>query len=168
MEEKKYELQKKKLEQLEKEREKEMERESILLKADEIKEESFNFNIDGQIELKNEMADLLLEEIDNPQEKYDLYYKVIDRLLRKHLPKGDAYKEAREYIYEEKCTFLTGKRKDRQGIRHMDSRMSYIPNMQELITIITEWITGQGTPYDLYVKLRDLNIAKGYGKPVSE
>lgn len=168
MEEKKKKLTEEELQKIEKERTEEMEREAILLKADEIKEETFNFNLDGQVELKNEMADLVLEEIDNPEEKYQLYYKVINRLLMKHLPKGDAYKDARELIYEEKNTFLTGKRKDERGIRHADGRMSYIPNMNELVNIITEWITVHGTPYDLYIRLRDLNVEKGYGAPTTK
>jgi len=67
MEEKKKKLSEEELQKLDKERIEEMEREAILLKADEIKEETFNFNLDGQVELKNEMADLVLEEIDNPE-----------------------------------------------------------------------------------------------------
>ena len=76
------------LERIEKEREEERERLSILMKADEIKEETFSFDIDGQVELKSELADMALEAIDDPETKYNLYYKVLNSLLKKYLPKG--------------------------------------------------------------------------------
>lgn len=72
------------------------------MKADEIKEETFDFDMDGQIELKSELSDMMLEQIDDPEAKYELYYNVVNRLLRKHLPKGEKYKPARDFIYEEK------------------------------------------------------------------
>lgn len=67
-------------------REKEMEMAAILMKADENKEETLDFGSDGNIALKNEIADLFLEQIDDPDAKYQLYYKVVNRLLKKHLP----------------------------------------------------------------------------------
>ena len=81
---------------------------------------------------------------------------------------GEEHKVARNYIYEEKNTFLTGKRIDKSGIRGADGRMSYIPNMHELINIITGWIATNGSMIDLYTKLRDKNIEMGYGKPELE
>ena len=156
------------LERIEKEREEERERLSILMKADEIKEETFSFDIDGQVELKSELADMALEAIDDPETKYNLYYKVLNSLLKKYLPKGEDHKAARDLIYEEKNTFLTrGHRKDDKGIRGADGRMSYIPDMNELINIVTGWISSKGGMYELYVKIRDLNISKGYGEPRS-
>ena len=147
-----------------KEQEQEFEREEILRQANDIKEETFDFGIDGQIELKNEIADLTLEQIDDPEAKYDLYYKVLHRLLKKYLPKGEEYQAARNFIYEEKNTFLTrGHRKNAQGIRGADSRMAYIPDIDELINVVTNWITNKGTVFELYTNLRDLNISKGYG-----
>lgn len=149
-----------------KEREIELEKEKILMQADEIKEETFNFTIDGQIIVKNEIAEMLLEEIDNPDEKYNLYYKVVNPLLRRYLPKGEQNKKARDLIYEEKNTFLTqGHRKDEKGIRGADGRMAYSSDITELINIITEWISAKGGMFQLYTKIRDLNISKGYGKP---
>lgn len=163
MEEKKKKLSKEELEKLQKEKEQEAERAEILMKADEIKEETFDFDMDGQIELKNELADMLLEQIDDPEAKYELYYNVVNRLLRKHLPKGEQYKPARDLIYEEKNIFLTrGHRKNEQGIRGADGRMAYIEDINDLINIITKWISNKGTMYDLYSQLRDLNTSKGY------
>ena len=120
--------------------------------------------MDGQVELRSELADMMLEQIDDPETKYNLYYNVVNRLLKKHLPKGEEYKAARDLIYEEKNTFLTrGHRKDEKGIRGADGRMAYITDINELINIITTWISNKGTMFDLYSRLRDLNISKGYG-----
>lgn len=163
MEEKKKQLPKEELEKLQKEKKQEAERAEILMKADEIKEETLDFDIDGQIELKNELAGMMLEQIDDPENKYDLYYNVVNRLLKNHLPKGGQFKSARDLIYEEKNTFLTrGHRKNEQGIRGADSRMAYIEDINSLINIITKWISNKGTMFDLYSQLRNLNKSKGY------
>lgn len=170
MEEKKKKRSEEELEKLQKARKQEAERAEILMKADETKEESFDFDMNGQVELKNELADMMLEQIDDPEAKYSLYYNVVNRLLKKHLPKGEENKAARDFIYEEKNTFLTrGHRKNDKGIRGADGRMGYIPDMNELINVITNWITNKGTMFDLYIQLRNLNISKGYGAgdPVS-
>lgn len=144
--------------------EKEREREMILMEADKIKEQTFDFDTDGEIELKSEIEDMLMEKIDDPEAKYDLYYNVINRLLKNHLPKGEYFKEARDLIYEEKNTFMTrGHRIDNRGIRGADGRMSYIEEMHEMVNIISEWISTKGTTYSLYTRMRDLNVAKGYG-----
>jgi hypothetical protein len=143
--------------------------EYALMQVDENQEETFAFSDEkGTVEVKNEIADMLLDEIDDPEKKYDLYYNAIDKVLRKHLPKGDKYKKAREWIYEEKNTFLTGKRKDKYGKRHLDGRQSYSSVMAELVNIIAGWIASNGTLAELYVILRDKNIEKGYGKPKQE
>lgn len=164
MEEKKKKISQEELDKHQKKHEQELERAAILMKADEVKEETFDFDVNGQVELKNELADMVLEQIDDPEAKYNLYYNVVRRLLRKYLPKGDEYKTARNLIYDEQNTFLTrGHRKNEKGIRGADSRMSYISDINELINIITEWISNKGTMFDLYTQLKDLNITKGYG-----
>ena len=99
MEEKKKKKSQEELEELQRKQEQDLERAAILMKADEIKEETFDFDVNGQIELKNELADMVLEQIDDPEAKYNLYYNVVNRLLRKYLPKGDTYKDARDLIY---------------------------------------------------------------------
>ena len=142
----------------------ELERATILMKADEIKEETFDFDIDGNLNIKNEIDELVLNQIDDPEAKFQLYYNVINRLLRKHLPKGDNYKKVREYIYEEKNTFLTrGHRKNKKGIRGADGKMGYLSDFNELIDLITGWVSERGTVFELYTRMRDLNISKGYG-----
>ena len=150
--------------ELEKKQAQEREREMILMKADEIKEQTFDFDLDGQFELKNEIEDMMLGEIDDPEAKHQLYYNVINRLLRQNLPKESNFKEARDLIYEEKKTFLTrGHRIDEGGIRGADSRMGYTEDMDEFVNIVSEWISSKGTMYELYIKLRNLNVSKGYG-----
>lgn len=149
----------------EKELQKEAEREAILMKADENKHETLELDFEGNIDFKNEVESLMLNPIDNPREKYELYYKVIRNLLVSHLPKGEEFKQARELIYEEKNTFLSGgHRIDERGIRGADGRMGYVDDMHIMVNIITEWITSNGGMYELYIKMRDFNIEKGYGE----
>lgn len=146
----------------------EAEKLAILSKADEIKEETFDFGMDGIAEIKNEVSDMVLDAIDDPEEKYQLYYNVLNKMLQKALPKGDENKEARDLIYEEKNTFLSGgHRKNKNGIRGGDGRMGYRTDMHEIINVITEWIASRSGMFDLYIKLRALNIEKGYGDPLS-
>lgn len=148
----------------EKELKQEAEREAILMKADENKQEELELDFDGNIKYKNVIEELTLEPVDNPEEKYALYYKVIRKLLLKNLPKGNEFKTARDLIYEEINTFLTrGHRKNEKGIRGGDGRMSYTDDMHEMVNIITHWITSKGSMYELYIKMRDINISKGYG-----
>ncbi len=147
----------------------EAEKLAILSKADEIKEETFGFDVDGTVELKNEVSDMALDAIDDPEEKYQLYYNVLNKMLQQALPKGFANKKARDLIYEEKNTFLSGgHRKNKDGIRGGDGRMAYRTDMHEIINVVTEWIISRAGMFDLYVKLRALNIEKGYGAPLEE
>jgi hypothetical protein len=153
-------------EELKKKLAQEVEEQSILMEADKIKEEILQIDTEGNIELKNEIGNLLSGQIDDPEAKYQLYYHVISKLLQKHLPKGKKFAKIRDLIYEEKNAFLTrGHRKDEKGRRGADGRMSYISDIESFITILTEWITSQGTTFELYTKLLDLNVSKGYGKP---
>ena len=153
-------------EELKKKLAQEVEEQSILMEADKIKEEILQIDTEGNIELKNEIGNLLSGQIDDPEAKYQLYYHVISKLLQKHLQKGKKFAKIRDLIYEEKNAFLTrGHRKDEKGRRGADGRMSYISDIESFITILTEWITSQGTTFELYTKLLDLNVSKGYGKP---
>jgi len=150
---------------LKKLQEQEEERLQLLMEADKNKEESFQFDFDGDVVLKSEIADLVLEQIDNPKEKYELYYNVVNRLLKKHLPKGKQFEKERNFIYEEKNVFLTrGHRKNDKGIRGADGRMAFTDDINELVNIITDWITSKGGMFELYSKLLELNKTKGYDK----
>ncbi len=152
---------------IEKRRREDAERAELLMQADEIKEQTFDFDINGQVVFKTEVDELLQQPIDDPKEKYDLFYNVIERYLRRYLPKGDKNAKIRKWIRDEKCVFLTrGHRKDKRGRRHADSRMAYTPDMYELVNLLTEWIASRGTAFALYTKLRELNFSKGYGVPI--
>ena len=145
-------------------RKQELEQAEILMNANSDKEEVFAFDDDGDLIVKREIADITLEAIDNPQEKYELYYKVLNKMLLNNLPKGEEFKQVRDYIYEEKNTFLTrGHRIQKDGRRGADGRMSYIPDINEIINIVSSWVVRRGTLFDLYASLRELNISKGYG-----
>lgn len=137
----------------------------ILSRADEVKGEQLTIGSTG-IQTENELKRFALGSDDNPEKKYDLYYKGIMKLLRKFLPKGKENYKARHFIYEEKNTMLTrGKRIKDNGRRGADSRMAYNTDIEEVLNIITQWVASKGTMIELYTTLRDMNIAKGYGKP---
>ena len=72
----------------EKKQARELEIESILLKASESKEESLFFAENGDIEIRNEIESLLDQQIDDPDEKYELYYNVINKVLRDYPSSG--------------------------------------------------------------------------------
>lgn len=143
---------------------KEREIQAIFAKADEIKETTIAFDEQDRLTFENEMTKLIPDgEIDSPEEKYELFYKAIEKFLRENLPKGDKFKEIRSLIREEKNVFLTrGHRLDAKGLRHADSRMSYNKDMKELVTILARWEYRGGTLYELYLQLRQLNQSKGY------
>lgn len=141
----------------------------ILEKTDEndAKEESLNFDEENKITVKNQVKEMAHQAIiDNPDKKYETYYGAIRKIFRKYLPKGDKCKKARHIIYEEANTFLAHHRKDKNGIRHADSRMGYLEDMNELIDILIDWVFAKGSIFELYTKLKDKNDSKGYGKQV--
>jgi len=120
----------------------------------------------GQISSENELKQFILGNIpDDPEEKYNVYYKGVEKLLRKFLPKGKEHSDARKIIREEKKIFLTrGKKLNSKGIRGADSRMAYIPDMEEIMNMITKWAFENGNTFDLYKLLRDKNLELGYHK----
>ena len=145
---------------------KEEEKLRILAKTDEVKGEQLVFTIDGETKTQPEIKDFSILNIENPEQKFDLYYKGIQRLLINNLPKGKIHEIARKYIYEEKNTFLTrGKRIDKKGIRGADGRMGYISDAEEMLQIVIDWIMQNGSMVELYNIIRDLNVSKGYGTP---
>src|SRR5690554_5580148 len=79
----------------------------------------------GNLEEIDELKQLVGKEFENPEEKYQLYYNGIRKLLMDYLPKGKDYKQLRGIIYDEKNVFLNlGKKKsDNNGIRKSDGRM---------------------------------------------
>jgi hypothetical protein len=120
----------------------------------------------GDIKEVNEIREILKGNADNPEEKYNIYYKGIGRILKRYLPKGPEFKEDRDLIYDEKNIFLNrGKKKsdNENGIRKSDGRMTYQPVMGEILDIISEWASNSQNPFDLYNSLYDLNEKHNYG-----
>lgn len=66
---------------------KEEEKLAILSEADKIKGEQLVIDIEG-LKTESEVEKLKLTAIDDPERKYELYYKGINRLLLKFLPRG--------------------------------------------------------------------------------
>lgn len=146
-----------------------LERLELLQKAHEKKGKQLRIDIDkGDLTEINEIRELLGKRNEDPEEKYNLYYKGITNLLKKYLPKGRPFKEGRQLIYDEKNVFLNrGKKKsDNNGIRKSDGRMTFQPVMGEMLDLITQWVSASLNPVDLYNMLYDLNEKYGYGHEV--
>jgi len=143
------------------------EKQKILSAADRVKGEQLTINPMNELEYKKELERFALGSVENPEKKYLVYYNGIQKLLMNHLPKGNKCKLAREYVYEEKNVYLTrGKRKNKVGIRGADGRMEYLSDAEELLKVVIDWVSKCGTASDLYNKIREMNIKKGYPKPL--
>ena len=143
-----------------------LERLEILQKSNEKIGKQLSFNSEtGSLEEIDELRRLIGKEFENPEEKYNIYYKGIRKLLMEYLPKGKGYKEIRDIIYDEKNIFLNnGKRKsDNNGIRLSDGRMTFQTNMNEILEIIVKWISDSQNPFDIYRLFYELNENFGYG-----
>ena len=138
--------------------------EEILGEADRRVGEQMVIDNTGEIKNEDEIKQFTLGDIpDDPEKKYDVYYKGIEKLLRTYLPKGDRYKDYRKLVREEKKIFLTrGKKLDERGIRGGDSRMGYIRDMEEIMNAITNWAYKSMNYSELYFILRDKNKSLGY------
>jgi hypothetical protein len=143
-----------------------LERLEILQKSNEKVGKQLTINSEsGGLEEIDELRALIGKEFENPDEKYNIYYKGIRKLLMEYLPKGKEYKEIRDIIYDEKNIFLNnGKRKsDNNGIRLSDGRMTFQNNMNEILEIIVSWISDSQNPFDIYRLFYELNEKFGYG-----
>ena len=119
----------------------------------------------GNIEEIDELRELIGKEFENPEEKYNIYYGGIRKLLMDYLPKGKEFKEVRDIIYDKKNIFLNfGKRKsDNNGIRKSDGRMTFQPVMNEILDIIVKWVGESQNPFVIYREFYELNEKHGYG-----
>lgn len=143
-----------------------IERLELLQQANEKVGKQLSINSEsGSIEEIDELRNLVGKEFENPEEKYNLYYKGIRKLLMDFLPKGKEFKEVRDVIYDEKNIFLNlGKRKsDNNGVRGSDGRMTFQPVMNELLDIIIKWVGESQNPFDIYRQFYELNEKYGYG-----
>lgn len=142
----------------------ELERLEILQKADEVKGEQLALNWNSELVVENEAEKLISKRIDDPVEKFQLYYKGLHKMLKDFLPKGKKHEEARRLIYDEKNVLINrGAKKDDKGIRGSDGRMAYIEDLELAIIIVANWITNRGSYYDLYRAFWDKNEELKYG-----
>lgn len=142
----------------------ELERLEILQQAEIIKGEQLAINLDSELIKENEAEKLIDKKIDDPVEKFQLYYKGLNKLLKDNLPKGKENEEARRIVYDEKNVLINrGAKKDEKGIRGSDGRMAYVEDLEEAIKIVATWITTKGSYYDLYRAFWNKNEELGYG-----
>lgn len=142
----------------------ELERLEILQQAENVKGEQLAINLDSELIIENEAEKLIGQRIDDPVEKFQLYYKGLSKLLKDNLPKGKENEEARRIVYDEKNVLINrGAKKDEKGIRGSDGRMAYVEDLEEAIRIVAEWITTKGSYYDLYRAFWNKNEELSYG-----
>ena len=141
-----------------------IERLEILQKADEVKGEQLSINLDSEITVENQAVKLLGQRIDDPVEKFQLYYHGLTKLLKDNLPKGKENEQVRRIVYDEKNILINrGAKKDEKGIRGSDGRMAYLEDLETAIHIVANWISRKGSPSELFMAFWDKNEEFGYG-----
>ena len=102
-----------------------IERLEILHEAEQVKGEQLMLDINTNIVIENQAETLIGQKIDDPVQKFQLYYKGLNNLLRDNLPKGKENEHVRRIIYDEKNILINrGAKKDEKGIRGSDGRMA--------------------------------------------
>lgn len=141
-----------------------IERLELLQKADEVKGEQLSINLDSEITIENQAVKLLGQTIDDPVEKFQLYYHGLSKLLKDNLPKGKKNEQVRRIVYDEKNILINrGAKKDERGIRGSDGRMAYIEDLEIAIQIVADWISKKGSPSDIFMAFWDKNEELNYG-----
>ncbi len=141
-----------------------LERLEILQKSEEVKGEQLFINYDSEVVIENEAEQLLGQKIDDPVQKFQLYYHGLTKLLKDNLPKGKEFEDVRRIVYDEKNVLINrGAKKDEKGIRGSDGRMAYTEDLEEAIKIVAEWTSRKGTPAELFMAFWDKNEELGYG-----
>ena len=143
---------------------KHLEKLKILQDAKTSKEKQLAVDLDTHsIEEIDRLKEILNKKFDDPEEKYQLYYNGIRKVLMQFLPKGKSFEKERRIIYDEKNIFLNrGKAKDIDGIRRSDGRMTFNDDMNVMADLISDWVMTSQDPVDLYQRLFDLNEEYGY------
>lgn len=140
-----------------------IERLEIIQKSEEVKGEQLTINIDSELEVENEALKLLGQTIDDPVEKFQLYYHGLTKLLKDNLPKGKENEQVRRIVYDEKNILINrGAKKDEKGIRGSDGRMAYIEDLEFAIQIVADWISKKGSASELFMAFWDKNEELGY------
>jgi len=128
----------------------------LAAKADAGKGLELGFTEESEIEFGFDLDKL--KDTQDPDRSHRLYYS-IRSLMMQNLPKGKEHKKLRDFVYEEKNDFLNrGNKKNAEGIRNSDGRMTYISSHLEVaFDAVFEWIKEGGNAYDCYDKFRALN-----------
>jgi len=141
-----------------------IERLEILHKAEQVKGEQLMLDINADIVIENQAEKLIGQKIDDPVQKFQLYYKGLNNLLRDNLPKGKENEHVRRIIYDEKNILINrGAKKDEKGIRGSDGRMAYLDDLEMAIKIVADWLSKKGSPADLFMAFWDKNDELNYG-----
>ncbi len=141
-----------------------IERLELLQKADEVKGEQLSINLDSKITVENQAVKLLGQTIDDPVEKFQLYYHGLSKLLKDNLPKGKENEQVRRIVYDEKNILINrGAKKDEKGIRGSDGRMAYVEDLETAIQIVADWISRKGSPSEIFMAFWDKNEELNYG-----
>ena len=141
-----------------------LERLKIFQKAEEIKGEQLSINLDSEITVENQAVKLLGQRIDDPVEKFQLYYHGLSKLLKDNLPKGKENEDVRRIIYDEKNILINrGAKKNDKGIRGSDGRMAYIEDLETAIQIVADWISRKGSSSEIFMAFWDKNEELNYG-----
>jgi HD superfamily phosphohydrolase len=156
----------KKLTDEEKRLQDELEKLEIIQKSNEPKTQINIIDEQGGLQTLDERKEIISSDTDDPDKKYAVYYKDIERMLKMVInPRraDKATKEAFKILREEKNILLTqGKMKNQKGIRGRDARMGYVRDMEFAANIIADNILKGGNPLELYFAFRDKNIELGY------
>ena len=141
-----------------------LEKLKILQDARSSRERQLTVDLDTHsIEEIDRLKEILNKQFDDPEEKYQLYYKGIRKVLMQFLPRGKSFAKERQIIYDEKNIFLNrGKAKNRDGIRGSDGRMTFNDDMNVMADLVSDWVMTSQDPVDLYQRLFDLNEQYGY------
>lgn len=141
-----------------------LERLEILQKSEDVKGEQLIINLDSELVIENQAELLLGQRIDDPVEKFQLYYHGLTKLLKDNLPKGKEFEDVRRIVYDEKNILINrGAKKDEKGIRGSDGRMAYIEDLEEAIKIVADWTSRKGSPAELFMAFWDKNEELEYG-----
>ena len=141
-----------------------IERLEILHKAEQVKGEQLMLDVNADIVIENQAETLIGQKIDDPVQKFQLYYKGLNNLLRDSLPKGKENEHVRRIIYDEKNILINrGAKKDEKGIRGSDGRMAYLDDLEMAIKIVADWLSKKGSPADLFMAFWDKNDELNYG-----
>jgi hypothetical protein len=141
-----------------------IERLEILQKSEEVKGEQLFVNFDSELVIENQAEQLLGQSIDDPVQKFQLYYHGLAKLLKETLPKGKEFEDVRRIVYDEKNILINrGAKKDEKGIRGSDGRMAYIEDLEIALKIVADWTSTKGTSAELFMAFWDKNEELGYG-----